>query len=125
MKEFDVSISRSSRELTGRERLIVKDTLNALGLDEATQDGSIDITPDFYAVLDVHNEYAKGDKDYQQLVIISTDSVKYSTSSRSFIEAFLSIADEMSGEDEIWTVEAYRVPSKNYTGKEFLSCSIK
>lgn len=124
MREFEVTIKETSRELTGRERIMVKDTLNAIGIDEATQGGAVEIAPEFYAVLAVHNEYAKGDKDYDQLVIVTGEGEKYYTGSQSFIEAFLSIASEMEGEPEAWKVSAYRVPSKNYSGKEFLSCSI-
>ena len=34
------------------------------------------------------------------------------------------IWDEMCGEDEEWELKIYRMPSKNYTGREFITCSI-
>ena len=39
-------------------------------------------------------------------------------------EQFKAIVDEMGDTDEEYEVEVYRLPSKNYKGKEFLTCSI-
>ena len=32
--------------------------------------------------------------------------------------------EEMKDEDEEWAIKVYRLPSKNYKGKEFITCSV-
>lgn len=123
MKDYEVKIADSSHDLTARERLMYKDTSNAIRLDEATTKGTIVITPVAYAVLEIHNE--KGDdKDYNNYVILDSVGNKYVTGSSSFWKAFEDIWDEMSGEDEPFEIEIYRLESKNYKGKQFITCSI-
>ena len=120
---FESKIAESSKELTARERIRLKDTTDAIKLDEATSDGEVIITPSAYAILAVHNDKAD-DPDYEQYIIVGDDDKKYVTGSESFWNAFKAIWDEMSGEFEEYSVKAYRVPSKNYKGKDFLTCSI-
>lgn len=123
MKDYEVKIAASSRDLTARERLMYKDTSNAVRLDEATAKGAIVITPVAYAVLEIHNE--KGDdKDYNNYVVVDSEGNKYVTGSSSFWKAFEDIWDEMSGENEPFEIEIYRLESKNYKGKQFITCSI-
>ena len=123
MEGYKVTIKECSRELTARERIMVKDTSNAVKLDEAANViGGVDIPVMFYAVLNIHNEKAE-DKDYENYIIISTDGVKYVTGSPSFWTAFKDIADEMAEEGD-FTVNCYKLDSKNYKGKQFLTCSI-
>lgn len=120
---FEVQITESSKELTARERIRLKDTTDAVKLDEATQENPVVIKPVAYAILAVHNDKAD-DKDYEQYIIEDADGTKYVTGSESFWNSFKNIYDEMKDEDEDWSVKAYRVPSKNYTGKDFISCSL-
>jgi hypothetical protein len=124
MNGYEVKIKDSSKELTAKERIAMKDVSNAIRLDEATANGThITIAPDEYVILDVHNE--KSDNtDYESYIIIDKDGSKYVTGSEAFWTTFIGIWDEMSGEDEEWGIEAYRLPSKNYKGKDFLTCSI-
>lgn len=123
MEGYKVNIISASKELTARERIMLKDTSNAMKLDKAVENGSIVIKVDTYAVLAIHNEKSK-DKDYENYIIIDTDGVKYVTGSPSFWSAFTEIADEMEGVDEEWAIEVYKLDSKNYAGKQFLTCSI-
>ena len=123
MKDYEVKIAGSSHELTARERLMYKDTSNAVRLDEAIAKGAIVITPVAYAVLEIHNE--KGDdKDYNNYVVVDSEGNKYVTGSSSFWKAFEDIWDEMSSENEPFEIEIYRLESKNYKGKQFITCSI-
>lgn len=123
MKDYEAKIAASSRDLTARERLMYKDTSNAVRLDEATAKGAIVITPVAYVVLEIHNE--KGDdKDYNNYVVVDSEGNKYVTGSSSFWKAFEDIWDEMSGENEPFEIEIYRLESKNYKGKQFITCSI-
>lgn len=121
---YSVKIVDSSRTLTARERIRMKDTTNAIKLDEVcAPDSPMVITPTGYAVLGIHNE-ASDDVDYNNYVIEDESGNKYVTGSGSFWESFKEIWDEMSEEDEPYSIEVYKVESKNYKGKHFLTCSI-
>lgn len=130
MNDYICKITECSKELDIKEKIKVKDLTNAVSIDSAvTDDTPLLITPDFYVVLDVHNERSK-DKDYKKYVIFDKAGNKYTTGSESFMTAFLGIYNEMleaygSPEDmEEFSIEVYRKPSKNYAGKSFLTCSI-
>lgn len=122
---YTVTIKESTLELTARERIILKDTTNAIKLDNVVEEGkNLVITPTAYAVLAVHNENSV-DKDYEQYLIIGSDGTKYVTGSSSFIDAFVNIWSEMRAEtDDTFDITVYKVPSKNRPGKYFLSCSL-
>ena len=124
MDNYRVSVKESSREITARERIMVKDTTNAIKLDEIANDkeGFV-ITPVAYAILSIHND--KSDNpDYENYVIFDKDGKKYVTGSPSFWNSFKGIWDEMAGENEEYSLEVYKRDSKNYKGKQFLTCSI-
>ena len=129
MTGYEAKIVFSSKELTAREKIKLKDLTNAVQLDEATQNadfegaGNLVITPDYYAEIAVHNEKSDS-KDYTKFVVVDKSGNKYVTGSESFMNAFLEIFNEMQGENEEYSIEVYRMPSKNYKGKEFLTCSI-
>lgn len=123
MTGFEAKIREASKVLTAKERVKFKDTTNAIQLDDATKESPLVIAPDFYVVLDIHNEHSE-DKDYVKYVIVDKSGTKFVTGSESFFTAFKSIIDEMGGTDEDYEIEVYRMPSKNYKGKEFLTCSI-
>lgn len=123
-KDYEVKINSVSKELTARERVMLKDTRNAIKLDEAVNDTPLVISPSYYAVLDVHNEKSKEDKDFQNFIVVDTAGNKYVTGSTSFFEAFTEIVEEMSGTGEEYEIEIYKLDSKNYKGKQFITCSI-
>ena len=123
MEGYSVSIAEVSKELTAKERIKIKDTTDAIKLDEATQATEVVIELDFYAILNIHNEKSDN-KDYKNYVLVDKNGNKYVTGSESFFTSFISIYEEMKNEDEAWSVKAYRVPSKNYKGKDFLTCAI-
>lgn len=121
---YSVDIVESNKQLTAKERIKVKDTTSAIRLDEATQHEAIDINPDTYAVLHIHNE--KSDNtDYTTYIVIDKDGTKYVTGSESFWSSFMNIYEEMDGEQEEWGIKVYRAPSKNYKGKDFITCTIQ
>lgn len=124
MEGYKVSISEVSKELTPRERIMLKDTSNAVKLDEAAKgDAPLIITPAAYAVLDIHNE--KSDNvDYKNYIIMDASGTKYVTGSPSFWSSFIEIWEEMANESEEYSIEVYKMDSKNYKGKQFLTCSI-
>ena len=120
---FKVDILETSKELTAKERVSIKDTTACLKLDLETQDAPVEIFPDFYAILSVSNDKADPPV-YENYVIVDKNGNKYVTGSASFWSSFKQIADEMNGSDEEWGIKAYRVDSKNYKGKQFLTCTI-
>lgn len=127
MQGYSVTIGKVSRQLSAKERVKIKDTSNAISLDELTiKEGKVVIEVDMYAELSVHNEKSEN-TDYKVFVILDKSGNKYMTSSPSFITTFYDIDDEMRdtlGENESYEIEVYRKESKNYKGKEFITCSI-
>lgn len=124
MKSYESTITNSSRELTARERIKLKDTTDALSMDEVTNEGRIIIEPDLWAEVSVHNGNAKDGQstDYTKFIIIDKGGTKYATGSESFWAAFMEMVNEMG--DEEFSIEVYKVDSKNYKGKQFITCSI-
>ena len=123
MTGFEAKIREASKELTAKERVKFKDTTNAVQLDDATKENPLVIAPDFYVIPDIHNERSE-DKEYVKYIVVDKAGNKFVTGSESFFTAFKSIFDEMGGTNEDYEIEVYRMPSKNYKGKEFLTCSI-
>lgn len=124
MTGYSVDIVESNKQLTAKERIKVKDTTSAIRIDEATQYEAIDINPDTYAVLRIHNENSDN-TDYTTYIVIDKDGTKYMTGSESFWSSFMNIYEEMDGEQEEWGIKVYRAPSKNYKGKDFITCTIQ
>ena len=129
-EDFSVKIVECStpvEELSAKDRIKLKDTSSAVALDGAvSDDASITITPIGYAVLEVHNDKAKGDKDYQQTLIMADDGERYITGSQSFYNSFRDIWDELDfpATGEKFEIKIYRKPSKNYAGKSFITCAL-
>lgn len=120
---FKATVKFCSKDLTAREKLLITDTSDALKLDLETDNGNVIIKPDYYAVLSVHNE--KSDNvDYEVYIIVDKNGRKYVTGSESFYKAFDNIVEVMKESDEEYEVKVYKLDSKNYTGKKFLTCSI-
>lgn len=127
MEGYKVNITFASKELTVKEKLAVKDFTAAVSIDSALDnDGSLIIAPAMYAILDVHNERSKKEKDYRKFVVVDRAGTKYTTGSESFFSSFKEIFDIMQDEapDEEYSIECFRKPSKNYAGKTFLTCTI-
>lgn len=125
MNGYSVEIKESSKELTAREKIKFKDISDSIKLDEATKESAIIIKPVAYVVLGIHNEKSD-DKDYNNYLIVTEDGEKYVTGSESFWNAFMDIFGEMLDANEPfgWELKIYRLPSKNYKGKDFLTCSL-
>lgn len=123
MTGYSVKIVNASKELSARDRVAVKDTTNAIALDDATKDNPLVIAIDYYVELAVHNEKSE-DKDYKKYIVVDKSGNKFVTGSESFFTAMIEIMEEMSDSGEDFEIQVYRMPSKNYKGKEFLTCSI-
>lgn len=125
MTGYKVEIREASVDLTPKQRILLKDTTGATKLDVATQEGPVLINPGMWAVLAIHNEKSSN-PDYFNYIVVDKDGTKYVTGSESFWDTFYDIWSDMQedpGEEE-WSIRAYRSPSKNYSGKDFITCSI-
>lgn len=125
MTGYEVKIIESSKELSARERISLKNFDEMIALDEAVNAETprlmIDVSG--YVVASVHNE--KSDNvDYNKFIIIDKDGQRYITGSNPFFSSFKEIWDEMLGENEEWRITVYKRESNNYKGKEFLTCTI-
>lgn len=124
MTGYSVKVVECTKDLTAKERVKIKDTTNAIKLDEATQGGAVVIAYAYHAVIAIHNEKLD-DPDYRQYIVVDTAGNKYVTGSESFFTAMTEIVDEMSAAGETdYELEVYRMDSKNYKGKQFITCSI-
>lgn len=121
---YKAMVEDASWTMTAREKLRYTDLTDAIQLDEATQSGDVIIDVDKWAVINVHNE--KSDTvDYMKYVIIDKDEQVYVTGSESFWKSFVQIYEVMCEEGETtYSIKVYRRESKNYKGKDFLTCRI-
>lgn len=129
--DYNVEITECSiSNLSSRDRLRMKDLSDALLLNDLVADApdGLAITPVDYAVLKVHNDKVKEgqSKDYTKYLIIDEDGQKYTTGSESFWNSFMDIWHEMNPKEtgEKFEIKVYEKPSKNFSGKGFITCSI-
>lgn len=125
MEGYKAVVARASKELSAKEKIMLKDMSDAMKLDDEVKEQAIIIKPEFYAIINVHNE--KSDtKDYTKIVIVDGDSgIKYTTGSMPFITTFEYIMQEMEDAGETdFSLKVYAKESKNYKGKYFITCSI-
>lgn len=126
MKGYEVKIASATKDLSPKEKIKLKDLSNSINLDNATQEqGKVVIDYDCHVLLNIHNEKSKDRKDYQNVVVVDKDGTKYNTGSESFLTTLEDITDEMfnAGETD-FSIEVYRKDSKNYKGKQFITCSV-
>lgn len=124
MDGYKASIVESSMELSKKERVGYKDLTDAISLDQATDAGEVVIPVKGYVIIDVHNDKSEN-QDYKKYVIVDENGNKYVTGSDSMFSAFMDIWDEMhDGDPEDFAVKVYKQPSKNYSGKSFITCSL-
>lgn len=127
--DYSTKIVTSSRELTVKEKITLKDFNDCVGLDTVvTNEQGFIIDPDVIVEVEVHNERAKDDKDYTTIVILDKDGTKYSTSSNSLRDSISDIMDELADLEETdradLKIKVFKKPSKNYSGKYFLTATV-
>lgn len=124
MEGYSVAIKESSFELSAKQRVAFKDTTNAVKIEELIKGGNNFVTDVAgYAVLNIHNEQSEN-KDYDVYVIVAKDGTRYVTGSSAFFTSFIDIWNELKDETEEWAIEIYGKESKNYKGKQFITCSV-
>ena len=126
-KDYTVSIELSSRELTASDRIKAKHVMDAIKLDEAVGDNeSLVLNVTGFVVLNIHNENASDNKDYQRYVIETDSGDRYYTGSKNFWNTFSDIYEELKadGGSEAFSIKIFKRPSTNYKGKSFISCAL-
>lgn len=123
-KDYSATISFCSKELSIKEKIAFKDVSDCVSLDEATQQEAVLVDLDYYGSVAVHNEKSDN-KDYNKYILADKNGVRYVTGSESFWRSLTDIMDECTdaGITDI-SIRVYRRPSKNYKGKDFITCSI-
>lgn len=126
MTNYTTSITESSKELSTREKIKLKDLTSAIAIDKVVEpEKPLVIAPDFYARISIHNEkLPENEQDYGTMVIVDKSGTKYYTGSDSAISSFVNIFDEMIETAEPFEIEFYKRESKNYNGKHFITCSL-
>ena len=121
---YNCKIIESTGEFDAFERVYVKDLQDAAPLDDATQQGPVYIHYAKHAVLSIHNEKAD-QTDYEKVVVIDDEGRKFACGSATFRRELESILEELSGAGiaDFW-IKVYRLPSNNYKGKDFITCSL-
>lgn len=128
MTGYIVNVVSTSKDLSPKEKVMIKDTTDCVRMDEVTQESAVIIDVDYWAELAVHNEKSE-DKDYANYVVVDKNGTRYVTGSTSFWNTFMNIWDEMcdlegDGNAEPWSLKVYRRDSKNRAGKQFITCSV-
>lgn len=130
MVGYKATIHESSKQLSVKEKIKFKNLTNSVSIDNVStekefNDEKFIIDVDGYVVLDIHNEKSDN-KDYMNYLIIDKDGTVYRTGSESFFSQFKGMYDEMEEAYELenFSIEVIRRPSKNYSGKSFLTCQI-
>lgn len=123
--EYSAKITDSSRTLSAKEKIMLKDFSNANQLDDCE---GVQINVDFFATIEVHNERSKGEHDYTKFVVVDKDGTRYITGSKSFISQLTDLADDVyeaqaDGEDIELIVQVIKKDSKNYNG-QFITCTL-
>lgn len=128
---YESSITFSSRDLSPIEKIKLKDLTATVALDDELKsipEHKLTFTPELVVVVSVHNPKAKSNTDYDTLVFTDSETgVRYRTSSTSFKLAVLDIMNDLIAADinpNTVPLVAYTRPSKNFTGKDFLTCAI-
>lgn len=125
MEGYSVKIISSSfTNLTAKQRVMLKDTTNVIKIDECvTPEDPIVLDISDYVVLQINN-INSDDKEYKQYMYITSDGLKYVSGSESLYTSFIDIYEEMKESNEEYQIKIYKMPSKNYTNKHFITCSI-
>lgn len=119
----------TSKDLTPRERLKLKERADAIQLSEAVdraENGYIDIYPDIYAQLEITElddfDDNGDEKVINSFMIISKDGVKYTFTSEALWNSFTNIREEM-GEEE-FGIRCFKKQSKKNAAYKYLTCTI-
>lgn len=63
-------------------------------------------------------------KNYIKFVYVDKDGTMYISGSETLYRTYEEIAEEMEDSQEPWSIKVIRKESKNYKGKDFLTCML-
>lgn len=118
MEGYKVTIVENSNPNMSKKELVQLKTDPGEKLDALAPIVLEDVTG--YARLHVVNPLNKENPEYDHFVV-TTAGGRFYTGSPSFMDAFMTIYDEMEGETD-WGIEVRKQDSKNRQGKQFLTC---
>lgn len=138
--KYTAKVAFTSKPISFDMKMKLKTITGATSLSDAIDDAmnALIITPDFYAVVDVHNPKVKdretgqrSEKDYSVYVIADKSGELYTTSSQSFIESLSDLIQEWEDaqadgeipEDKNLELKCFKMQSQNNSGK-FITCTI-
>ena len=122
---YKAQVISATKELTGKERVALKNFADMVQLDDATKEevGGVTIWVSWVAEVGVHNEKADN-PDYTKYVYVDKDGTMYVSGSEPLYRQFCDIAEDMEAESEEWGIKVIRKKSTNYKDKDFLTCVI-
>lgn len=138
--KYTAKVTYTSKQISFDMKMKLKTITGAIPLSEAIDNAmnALIITPDFYAIVEVHNPKVKdretgqrSEKDYEVYVIVDKSGEMYTTSSQSFFESLFDLTEEWSDaqangeipEDKDLVLKCFKVQSQNNSGK-FITCTI-
>lgn len=123
MEGYKATFIESSMEVSKKDRINLRKMDDCISLDESCDESKVLISHPEHVIISVHNEKAEGDKDYLCYIIFDGETgTKYKTGSEAFWSEYTEIREEMDGEP--FSIEVYKMPSKNYKGKSFITCNV-
>lgn len=124
--EYIVEIIETSKELTAKERVMLKkhdaQCLDKIIVDDK-EESKVIVDLDYYAHLHIKNENSD-DKEYEQYVFYDKNGSSYYTGSETVWREIGSIMEEMEGVDEDYKLVFYKRPSSKRDGKFFITANI-
>lgn len=117
-------INTSLENMSKVELVAMKDVTDCILLERFLEDNGEEVIIEVADFVELHVQNDKSEsKEYDVLIIVDKNGQKYKTGSDSFKRAFLDIFSELHGESG-WAIKVFGKPSKNYNGKNFLTCSV-
>ena len=112
------------KTLSKKDQLQLKDLSDAIKLDQATQEKGTVIIEEVVNMVSLKlvSDDPQNPQEYAKTVITDAEGNRFVTGSESFSRRAWDIAEDMDGEP--FGLKVYRRPSKNFAGREFLSCSV-
>lgn len=120
---YSIKVKNAMKELSKKEQVQLKDLSDAIKIDNATKEQGTLMIYNVKNVITaaVHNDNASP-ADYNNFIIIDEEGNRYVTGSEAFGRRLEEIIDDMEGEE--FGLKCFRRPSKNYAGRDFLSCAV-
>ena len=117
-------VNTSIENMSKVEMVALKDVTDCVLLERYLEENGDECILEVKDFVELHVENDRAEsREYTVLVLIDKDGIKYRTGSESFKRAFMDIFADLK--DEVgWGIKVFGKPSRNYNGKNFLTCSV-